>query len=189
MNNQFYIVKDGERQGPFDYSQLQQQGITRETYIWTPGMTDWKRAGELPELNAIFGLTSEEESAFGSYAVPEQQTPEPYKAPDPYNAQPQYVTDSTPHTNWMPWAIVATILGFLFSCIGSIFGIIGIVNASKANQLYRQGDEAGGKMNNSTARTMTIIGLALAGVGILLVATGATTRLAEMMLDYMQSVQ
>lgn len=71
------------------------------------------------------------------------------------------------HTNWLPWAIVATILGLFCSCIGAIFGIVGIVQANKANtlyarNLYREADSA-----NSNAKVMTIIGLCLAGVGIL----------------------
>lgn len=73
--------------------------------------------------------------------------------------------------NWLPWAIVATILAFLFSCIGVVFGIIAIVNANKANQFYANGYNEMGDQANSTARTMTIIGLVLGGIGLLL--TGA----------------
>lgn len=70
-------------------------------------------------------------------------------------------------TNWLPWAIVATIVGFCFSCIGAIFGIIGIVNANKANSLYAAGYNDMGDQANNTAKIMTIIGFVLAGIGLI----------------------
>lgn len=72
-----------------------------------------------------------------------------------------------PHFNWMNWAIASTIFGFLFSCIGMIFGIIAINAASKANAAYAAGNRYEGDSNNSTAKTMTIIALVVAGIGIL----------------------
>lgn len=71
-------------------------------------------------------------------------------------------------TNWLPWAIVATVVGFFTSCIGAIFGIIGIVQANKANTLYSRGMDAEGDAANSNAKTMTIIGLIFAGIGIII---------------------
>ena len=71
-------------------------------------------------------------------------------------------------TNWLPWAIVATVVGFFTSCIGAIFGIIAIVQANKANTLYAQGYDREGDAANSNAKIMTIIGLILAGIGIII---------------------
>lgn len=71
------------------------------------------------------------------------------------------------HTNWLPWAIGATVVGFLFSCIGAIFGIIGIVQANKANGLYTAGFEGEADQANNTAKVMTIIAYVLAGVGLI----------------------
>ena len=70
-------------------------------------------------------------------------------------------------TNWLPWAIVATIVGFFASCIGVIFGIIAIVQANKANTLYAQGFDREGDAANSNAKIMTIIGLIFAAIGII----------------------
>lgn len=70
-------------------------------------------------------------------------------------------------TNWLPWAIVATVVGFFASCIGAIFGIIAIVQANKANTLYAQGFDREGDAANSNAKIMTIIGLIFAGIGII----------------------
>ena len=72
------------------------------------------------------------------------------------------------YTNWLPWAIGATVVGFLFSCIGVIFGIIGIVQANKANNFYSAGDVPQGNAANSSAKTMTIIAFVLGGIGLLI---------------------
>ena len=70
------------------------------------------------------------------------------------------------HTNWLPWAIVATILGMFSWCIGAILGIIGIVMAARANNFYSQGMEIEGNSSNTTAKTLTIIALILDGIGL-----------------------
>lgn len=71
-----------------------------------------------------------------------------------------------PHTNWLPWAVVATVVAFMLSCIGMIFGIIGIVQANKANTAYQHGDFTTGDSANSTARIMTIIAFVFAAIGL-----------------------
>lgn len=85
------------------------------------------------------------------------------------NYQNRYQNNYRPNirTNWLPWAIIATVVGFFTSCIGAIFGIIGIVQANKANTFYAQGYDREGDASNSTARIMTIIGLIFAGIGII----------------------
>ena len=87
----------------------------------------------------------------------------------PYEGYDRYQNNYRPNirTNWLPWAIVATILGFFTSCIGAIFGIIGIVQANKANTLYSQGYDEAADRANGNARIMTIIGYILAGIGII----------------------
>lgn len=64
-------------------------------------------------------------------------------------------------------AIIGTVIGALFSCIGLIFGIIAINSAGKANSAYQMGDYVNGASYNSTAKTMTIISYVLAGIGLI----------------------
>lgn len=239
MQTEYYIIIDGERQGPYAKDALKIVGVNEDTYVWRSGLPDWVRARELPELADVL---MQDNSAFGTYA---EMPSDPYfamigndrvgpAAPDelvrrglkpetpvwrngmadwqPASTQPELVeairrsnssvghqsqtppgfnfgrsnpyygaqTDSQPYnqydkcngyrpvpTNWLPWAIVATICGFLFSCVGGIFGIIGIVQANSANNYYRIGQNDAGDQANSTARTMTIIGLVLSGLGLL----------------------
>ena len=88
-----------------------------------------------------------------------------------------------PHTNWLPWAIVGTVFGAMFSCIGMIFGIIGITKANAANRFYNEGYRSNGDMSNASARTMTIIAIVLGVIGLLLTVTGAMTGLMNHLLE------
>lgn len=109
---------------------------------------------------------------------PQYQSNHSYNNQNRYQQQPPYRHYNNPyrepghngypvfHTNWLPWAIVATVLGLFTSCIGIIFGIIGIVQANKANNYYSQGFEREGDSANSNAKIMTIIGLGFAGISI-----------------------
>ncbi|MDE6296200.1 MAG: GYF domain-containing protein [Muribaculaceae bacterium] len=109
-----------------------------------------------------YGHQADQQSGFGQY--PYGQRP-PYGQQYPYGQQPGY--GQMYHTNWMTAAIIGTIVGALFSCIGLIFGIIGINYAGKANNAYAIGDQINGASFNSTAKTMTIISYVLAGIGLL----------------------
>lgn len=189
---EYFAIINGEQRGPMSKGQLALAGITPTTMIWRQGLADWVKAETLPELSDIFM----EDSAFGGYARPEEQL-NPYAGNDsrwnrgneipPYGAPASrpapFNSNGTgepiAHTNWFPWAIIATILGTIFSCIGMIFGIIGIVKASKANSYYDNGLKAEGDVANSSARVMTIIALVLGGIGLLMVVTGAANKLLQ----------
>ena len=97
-----------------------------------------------------------------NYGQNTQYGQQPNYGRNDYNNMPQPVRQ-----NWQTWAIIATVAGCLFSCIGGIFGIIGLVQANKANNLYRLGYDVQGDQANSTAKVMTIIGLVLSGLGVL----------------------
>ncbi len=55
----WHVAVNGQSQGPFPAQQLAQgiaQGqITRETLVWTQGMSGWVPAGNVPQLAAQFG--------------------------------------------------------------------------------------------------------------------------------------
>lgn len=56
----YHILVGGAQQGPYDAGalhQLVQNGVlTRDTYVWRNGMPQWSKAGECPELQALFGM-------------------------------------------------------------------------------------------------------------------------------------
>lgn len=187
---EYFVIINGVQSGPLSKDRLITAGIQPDSYVWRQGLADWVKADTLPELADIFMG----DSAFGGYARPEQSL-DPYARqahrmpqppyggngygntpPDPYTVYGR-ANEPIPHTNWLPWAIAGTIFGALFSCIGMIFGIIGITKANAANKFYNEGFGQNGDMSNSSARTMTIIALVLGGIGFLLTVTGTTSML------------
>ncbi len=197
---EYFVIINGVQSGPLSKDRLMTTGIQPDSYVWRQGLPDWVKAESLPELADIFMG----DSAFGGYARPEAPL-NPYAGQTPYGQpgsvlpprapQPQYGNhpdpysaygremEPIPHTNWLPWAIVGTVFGAMFSCIGMIFGIIGITKANAANRFYNEGYRSNGDMSNASARTMTIIAIVLGVIGLLLTVTGAMTGLMNHLLE------
>lgn len=55
----FYAAIEGEQAGPFDRATLAQKieagAVTKETLVWTEGMDDWTKAGEVEAVSKLFG--------------------------------------------------------------------------------------------------------------------------------------
>ena len=171
MEKEYYIVVDDNRVGPLSLSQLSERGIEPSTLVWTAGMADWSRADSLPELAPLLAERTridESESAFGSYARPLDPPANPYGPRyDAYNPANQGGGYSNPSGNWKTLAIIATVVGFLFSCIGGIVGIFAITNASKAENAMRYGDNITAQSAWSTCKTLCIVSFVLSGLGLI----------------------
>ncbi len=54
---EWYAMIAGAQAGPFDLPGLAERAregsVTSDSFVWRPGMADWKRAGELPELTEV----------------------------------------------------------------------------------------------------------------------------------------
>lgn len=180
---QYYIIINGVQSGPFSKDELLLQGVKSDTFIWYEGLPEWVRANTLPELADLFyapeptnsykinfekesDRIAEAERQSQPIAPPPPVNPQTYPPYNPYG-QPGYPTGyQIPHTNWLPWAIIVTVLS-AFSCIGLIIGIISIINASKANDFYANGRVAEGDSANNTARILTIVNIVLLGITII----------------------
>ncbi|ARA92923.1 MAG: SPFH domain-containing protein [Bacteroidetes bacterium] len=57
----FHVAVDGQTTGPFDVNTLAQQAragqFTPDSLVWKAGFEGWKRAGDVPELQAVFAQT------------------------------------------------------------------------------------------------------------------------------------
>ncbi|MBD5349210.1 MAG: DUF4339 domain-containing protein [Bacteroides sp.] len=149
METNYFLIIGGQQVGPLSLFQLRDAGITVDTPVWRIGLADWVKASTLPELSEV--LTASTPDA--GYGQPPVYDHNPYGESIFNNGLP------VAHTNWLPWAIVGTVLGALCCLIGLIFGILGIINASKANRFYNEGNRMMGDSANSTARINTIISL------------------------------
>lgn len=60
-NIQYMLAVNGQQTGPFNMQQLQQMvqsgHLTKVTYVWKQGMTQWELAGNVPELSPLFTST------------------------------------------------------------------------------------------------------------------------------------
>lgn len=103
------------------------------------------------------------------YGQPGYGYPEPPR--NPYNGynRGNMVPGAYPPgwTNWLGWAIAATVLGLFGYLIMAIPGIVGIVKANEANSLARMGDPRAFSVN-STAKAWTLVGLIINGILILI---------------------
>ena len=58
-SNFWYLDRDHTQRGPVaedEFVRLIRQGaITRETMMWTAGMGEWRAAGQVPSVSALFG--------------------------------------------------------------------------------------------------------------------------------------
>ncbi|MDE6866266.1 MAG: DUF4339 domain-containing protein, partial [Muribaculaceae bacterium] len=50
---QYYLYLNGVRLGPYSKEELRLQGITHDSIVWRPGMTDWALADSVPDLADI----------------------------------------------------------------------------------------------------------------------------------------
>jgi len=54
----YHVVRDGDSTGPFDRETLGHMAaagaLNAESYVWTDGMEDWTRAGDVAELASLF---------------------------------------------------------------------------------------------------------------------------------------
>ncbi|MDE5840195.1 MAG: DUF4339 domain-containing protein [Muribaculaceae bacterium] len=192
MEKEYYIVVNDNREGPFSKAQLAERGIEPSTLVWTAGLADWTRADALPELSDLLqhqAVADNEESAFGAYARPEEHVQNPYQPRNAYGSPYQdnrFQRQGAPaqSNNWKTLSIVATVCGFLFSCIGGIIGIFAIVQANKAENAMRYGDDFTAANSWSTCKTLCIVSFVLTAIGLvfnILYILG----LAKMSLDLM----
>ncbi len=120
---EFHLIRNGKQEGPFSVEELSQQGITPESEVWAPGMTDWKQAGDVPELTAILQRAEFEASQQAARAAENQPTMgQPYEpAVNPGQVPPQVpprmpVQDDTKKkSGCTPWLIAGLILAILFA--------------------------------------------------------------------------
>lgn len=248
MNTQYFIIIDGQQQGPYPKEILRIQGMTPETLVWREGLESWVPASSVPELAEILA----DDSAFSTYARPEEavqpqpaqeqpaqeqpaqeqpqqplyydrQQPQPqqqyygrqqpcngqprqqyYGQQQPcngqpqqqyygqqqqyYGQQPQYYGQPgsfpTPHTNWMPWAIVSLCINFVIgNVISVVLAIFGIVYANKANNFYQIHQDEQGHVANSSAKSLTIISYVVMLLGLILIIALIFIGLSEAFLE------
>ena len=119
---EFHLIRNGKQEGPFSIEELTQQGLTPESEVWAPGMSDWQQAGDVAELTAVLQRAEFEAAQQAARAAENRATMgqpyEPDVAPTqaPPRVPPRYpVQDEPKKSGCTPWLIAALILALLFA--------------------------------------------------------------------------
>ena len=159
---QYWINHNGVQSGPVDADGIKQMGLTSRAYVWHPGLTDWVRITQIPELNGLFEMVDEPVVQTGQPlgdAIEQQPVntqpinTQPVNT-QPVNTQPEQTTEPCPPTN-LVWAIITTLL----CCLPA--GIVAIIYALKVTNKYREGDIEGAKRASETGAWWCIASIIL----------------------------
>lgn len=143
MNNYFYIDENGQQKGPISPMQFNAYGVTSRTMVWCNGMSDWMRAGDIPELSEFVNVGG------AGFSAP----PDPPHAANANNTAygRQAPLGVCPDTN-LVWGILCTIL----CCMP--LGVVSIVYACKVENRFYAGDTAGAIDASKKARNWAMYG-------------------------------
>ena len=50
----YYIVKNGDKEGPFDIDELKIYDLKEDSLVWHEGLNDWQKAKEIETLKSFF---------------------------------------------------------------------------------------------------------------------------------------
>lgn len=169
----YFIVINGEQKGPYPKQDLLSHGLSPESYVWCQGMSDWKRAAEVADLALLL-----HEQKYGK--EPRDNGNADRVVPPPVYREPEGYSN---YFNWKPWAIVAIVLGCIFSLIGAIFGIIALRHAGRANRNFENGNTQTGEFENKSARTFVIIAGVLIAIGVVVNLSGLGNVLTDKLME------
>lgn len=94
MNRYFYIDAEGKQKGTYTPLELREEGVRRNTLVWTQGMEQWQKAEEVNELDFLFS---------GTYNPPQPEPPRStWSQPDQTYAlgQEPHVHPPNPEHGW-----------------------------------------------------------------------------------------
>ena len=181
MSHYFYYEGNTQK-GPVSQEELL-KNITLETEIWTQGMTDWKKAKDVPEIAALLAVgnsseipsTQETITESNTEIIPQQVTNN--QSSTSGNASRQS-TNTPDFQNLLIWSIVSA-----FLCC-NVSGIIGIVLNLKAEVEWTKGnyDKAWEKYKN--AKIWVIVGAVL-GLILIIISYSFSALLTSTMLSNM----
>lgn len=159
----YWIIVDGKPQGPFTAEELtKRRDFRAELPVWTSRLTDWTRAGELPELACLLEEPTQQEVTDYVEATVEQEEPQ---QPQPQQPQLRWIepreeiNGERRPSSYLGWNVAMTL------CCCMPAGIIGIVYSSMVNQKWQRGDVEGAKRASENAAWWLILSLVLGLVG------------------------
>lgn len=189
MNQYFYIDNEGKQKGTFTPEELRKEQIRKETLVWTQGMSQWKRAIEVIELQYLFA-----EQAHTSYTPIQKETVDvPPTVDSTVSAASTVAASTATYVNatapaaqnttnvsspYMPKtylveSILVTFLPLIFcGNLLSLLGIIGIINAAQVESYFHRGSYDEALAASKQAGRWTKITLWIAVIWLILIVAG-----------------
>ena len=109
---EYYIIHNGQQQGPLSVEALRAQSITPDTLVWAPGMSNWAPASQVAELQPLFyaqtaGQAQRQPQQQQQYQQFQQSTAQTFQAStEVLNKSVNQVTDALDdgkaYRSWMP---------------------------------------------------------------------------------------
>ena len=151
---QYWINHNGVQSGPVDADGIKELALTSRAYVWHPGLSDWVKITQVPELEGLYEVV-DEPATVGQPLQPQNTAPaqQPMN-PQPVNTQPEGDPEPCPPTN-LVWAIITTVL----CCLPA--GIVAIIYAMKVTNKYREGDIEGAKRASEVGAWWCIVSIIL----------------------------
>lgn len=61
IQQSYYVIIDNQQSGPYSEQEIRnliaQKKISKETYMWRPGLSAWEKVEKLPEILKLVALT------------------------------------------------------------------------------------------------------------------------------------
>lgn len=144
MSDFFFLDQADVQRGPVAAEMLPRYGVTPETLVWTQGMPDWRRAGDIAELRPVFfGAASTYIDSEGTPDAPSPSDAAPQGAAPPQgqndgSAEPACSQAQAPQLMEMPQTHLTEAV-LLTLCCNTVFGIIALFFVMQVKALYNRG--------------------------------------------------
>lgn len=172
--NYYYYILNGKQEGKVTDEEFGRLGLPVDTLVWCAGMKEWTPARDVAELQPFLDAGTPPPPPGGGQTPPHygQQVNNGGQAQygggrSQYGgqqgqyggSQPDRATMAAQRTNYLVWAILATVL----CCVPT--GVASIVYANKSNSAFELGDYEQAEAANKNARLWLFISVGLGVVG------------------------
>ena len=156
---EYWVSINNNQVGPMSLDEVIALNPSADMLVWHPGMPDWDKAANLPELAHLFGDDYEE--CVEGEPQPEQTIEEPVQEPAPKveDVKPQPLQETAPAEPCPPNYLVWTVLVTVMCCVP--LGVISLIYSSQVKTKYNAGDIEGAKKASSKTELWLILAFVL----------------------------
>ena len=143
---EYWVSINNNQVGPMSLDEVIALDPSADMLVWHPGMPDWDKAANLPELAHLFGDDYEE--------CVDSQTIETEPQPQPQPLQETAPAEPCP-PNYLVWTVLVTVM----CCVP--LGVISLIYSSQVKTKYNAGDIEGAKKASSKTELWLILAFVL----------------------------